>query len=245
MIIIPAIDIIKGKVVRLHQGDFNKEKVYSDDPLNVALGWQEKGAKLLHLVDLDGAKHGVIKNKDVMARILKGVRVPCEVGGGLREEADIEYYLDQGASRVVIGTKAFEDIGYLRKMTKKFKDKIVVSIDSSGGKVVKRGWQEKTGLLAVDVAGKMQEAGVRTIVVTDIATDGTLEGPNVESLRGILDSVDISVIASGGISCLDDIKRLKEMNKKNLEGVIIGRALYEGKIDLTKAILTSQNCNAL
>ena len=236
MIIIPALDIIKGKVVRLYQGDFSKDTVYSDDPLESALSWQGKGAEFLHLVDLDGAKYGEVKNRDILARIIKAVEVPCEVGGGLRNEADVEYFLKQGARRVVIGTKAFEDTAYLQKLVKKFGDKIVVSIDSSAGRLVKKGWQEKTELSAVTWAGKMQAKGVKTIVVTDIATDGTLEGPNIEGLKEILTKVEISVIASGGVSGLEDIKKLKALGSKNLEGVIVGRALYEGKLDLGEAI---------
>ncbi len=236
MIIIPAVDIIKGKVVRLLKGDFDEDTIYSDDPLESALSWQRKGAKFLHLVDLDGAKYGEVKNRDILARIIKAVEVPCEVGGGLRNEADIEYFLKQGARRVVIGTKAFEDLSYLQKLVKTFGDKIVVSIDSSAGRVVKKGWQEKTEFLAVTWAGKMEAAGVKTIVVTDIATDGTLEGPNIEGLKEILAKVEISVIASGGVSGLEDIKKLKAIASKNLEGVIVGRALYEGKLDLGEAI---------
>ena len=236
MIIIPALDIIKGKVVRLYQGDFNKDTVYSADPLESALSWQGKGAEFLHLVDLDGAKYGEVKNRDILACIIKAVEVPCEVGGGLRNEADIEYFLKQGARRVVIGTKAFEDTAYLQKLVKRFGDKIVVSIDSSAGRVVKKGWQEKTGSSAVTWAGKIQDAGVKRIVVTDIATDGTLEGPNIEGLKEILSLVEISVIASGGVSGLEDIKKLKAIGSKNLEGVIVGRALYEGKLDLGEAI---------
>ena len=236
MLIIPAIDIINGKVVRLEKGDFNKEKVYSLDPVEVAKAWEKKGAKLLHLVDLDGAREGYVKNAGVIANIIKNVKIPCEVGGGLREMSDIEYFLKKGAARAVIGTKAFEDSDYLGKLVFKFGDKIVVSVDFSGNKVVKKGWQEKTDLDPMAVIKDMQETGVKTIVVTDISVDGTLKGPKIDRLKEILDTVDISVIASGGISSLDDIKKLKEIKNKNLEGVIIGKALYEGRIDLQKAI---------
>lgn len=236
MIIIPAIDIISGKVVRLTQGDFNKEKVYSDDPVEMAVKWQDKGASLLHIVDLDGAKYGEAINKNVICEIIKGVKIPCEVGGGLRSVYDVEYFLKEGAHGVVLGTRAIEDEEFLRKMVSKFGEKIVVSIDFRGNEVTKEGWQEPTGLAPDEVIGRMREIGVKTIVVTDIATDGVLKGPNIERLRTILSSVNISVIASGGISDLEDIERLKEIATKNLKGVIIGRALYEGKIDLEKAI---------
>jgi len=236
MIIIPAIDIIKERVVRLHQGDFNKEKFYSDDPVQTALLWQEQGASFLHIVDLDGAKYGEIRNKEIISRIIKSVNMKCEVGGGLRDEKDIAYFLAQGAERVVLGTKAFEDSGYLKRLVSKFKEKIVVSIDFAGDKVVKKGWQEEMNLSPKAMIEKMQRAGVKTFIVTDIATDGTLKGPNVDKLKEILASGDISVIASGGISSIEDIKKLKDIGSKNLKGVIVGRALYEGKVDLREAI---------
>lgn len=236
MIIIPAIDLIQGRVVRLHQGDFSKEKFYSDDPVETAIAWQKKGAEFLHIVDLDGARFGEIKNRDIIGRIIKNVSMFCEVGGGIRDERDIEYFLKKGAKRIVLGTRVLEDVDYLKSIITRFSDRIVVSIDFAGKRVVKKGWQEDTGLRPDAVAMKMQEAGVKTIEVTDIAMDGTLRGPNIEMLKNILASIDILVIASGGISSLDDIKALRDIGSRHLEGVIIGRALYEGKIDLDKAI---------
>lgn len=236
MLIIPAIDIIDGKVVRLEKGDFNKEKVYSSDPLEAAKTWEEKGAKFLHIVDLDGARDGRPKNVGIIVNIIKNIKIPCEVGGGLRETSDIEYFLKNGAARVVIGTKAIEDIDYLEKLIFKFNERIIVSVDFSGNKVVKKGWQEKIDLEPMDAISQMHKKGVKTIVVTDIAVDGTLKGPNIENLKEILERVNIRVIASGGVSSLEDIKKLKEIKNKNLEGVIIGKALYEGKIDLIEAI---------
>ncbi len=236
MLIIPAIDIIKGQVVRLLKGDFNQETRYSSDPVEMALTWQKKGARFLHLVDLEGAKYGEPKNKDVVMRIIKAVKIPCQVGGGLRNENDIEYFLKQGSRRVVLGTSALEDMDYLERLTLKFNEKIVVSIDFSGGKVAKSGWQEKTDLSPLLAAKEIQRRGVRTIVVTDISTDGTLKGPNIEGLKEILASVEISVIASGGVSSIEDIKNLKGMKSKNLEGVIVGRALYEDKVILEDAL---------
>jgi len=206
MLIIPAIDIIKGNVVRLHQGNFNKEKLYSEDPVGTALGWQKKGASFLHIVDLDGARQGEVKNRDAISRIIKNVNIPCEVGGGLRDDKDIEYFLQQGARRVVLGTKALEDIDYLKKLLHRFNEKIVIGVDFAGERVAKKGWQEETDLRPDTVVRKMQKIGVKTVVITDIALDGTLMGPNIEKLKEILNSVDISVIASGGISTLEDIK---------------------------------------
>ena len=236
MLIIPAIDIIDGRVVRLHQGNFNKEKFYSDRPVAIALAWQKKGAGFLHLVDLDGAREGGLRNADMIADIMKAVRVPCEVGGGLRDIEDAEYYIKKGARRVVFGTKAFEDRAFLERLTGKLGDKIVVSVDFAGNRVVKKGWQEETDINPADVIGEMQRAGVKTLVMTDITLDGTLMGPAIDRIKEILRTIKVSLIVSGGISCLEDIKRLKEIETKNLEGVIIGRALYEGKIDLEEAI---------
>lgn len=236
MLIIPAIDIIEENVVRLEQGDFNKEKVYSNEPVEVAKAWEAKGARFLHIVDLDGAREGHVKNARIITRIIEAVKIPCEVGGGLREASDIEYFLKKGASRLVIGTRAFEDFNYLEKLVSKFDDKIVVSVDFSGNKVVKKGWQETTNLDPIVMIKEMQKMGVRTIVVTDISVDGTLMGPKIERLKEILDAVNISVIASGGISSIEDIKKLREIKNKNLEGIIIGKALYEGRIDLREAI---------
>jgi len=242
MIIIPAIDIINEKVVRLERGDFNREKVYSDEPALIAKDWEMKGARFLHIVDLDGAKEGRIKNGRTIIKIMKAVNIPCEVGGGLREMSDVEHFLKNGAARVVIGTKAFEDIDSIGKLISKFGDKIVISVDFSGNKVVKKGWQEKTDLDPIAVIKDMKKIGVSTIVVTDISVDGTLMGPKTDRLKEILNSVDISVIASGGISSLEDIRKLKGLNSKNLEGLIIGKALYEGRIDLKEAIDIANLC---
>ena len=236
MLIIPAIDIIQGKVVRLHQGDFNKITFYSDEPIKIAMAWQEKGARLLHLVDLEGARDGKLKNKDTIVDIVKNIDILCEIGGGIRTESDIEFFLNAGAKRVVIGTKALEGNASLGRLVSKYKEKIVVSIDFSGGRVAKKGWQEETDLTPGDCVDMMQEAGVKTIVVTDIRLDGTLKGPNVKRIKEIINSKDISVIASGGISSIEDIRKLKEIENKNLEGVIVGRALYEGKVKLEEAI---------
>ena len=196
MLIIPAIDIIGGKVVRLEKGDFSKQKAYHGDPVETAKRWESLGAKYLHIVDLDGAKEGVIKNSSVIVDIIKNVKMLCEVGGGLRELSDIEYFLNNGAKRVILGTRAFEDIEYLKKLVNTFKERIVVSVDFSGNKVVKKGWQEKTNLSPIVVVKEMEDIGVRTIVVTDISVDGTLIGPNTEKLKEILNAVNIAVIAS-------------------------------------------------
>ncbi|MFC1667518.1 1-(5-phosphoribosyl)-5-[(5-phosphoribosylamino)methylideneamino]imidazole-4-carboxamide isomerase [Candidatus Omnitrophota bacterium] len=241
MIVMPAIDIIQGRVVRLYQGDFNKETSYSDDPLETAIRWKEKGASFLHIVDLDGARYGEVKNKELITRIINEVDIACEVGGGLRDNKDIEYFVEQGAERLVLGTKAFEDTKSAEGLIARFGKKIAIGIDFARKNrdvyITKTGgWIESCDLSPDVAAKKMQEIGVKTIVLTDISKDGMLEGPNIEKIKEILDDVDVSVIASGGISTLEDIRRLKEIGSKNLEGIIIGRALYEGKIGLEEAI---------
>jgi len=247
MLIIPAIDILKGNVVRLYKGDFDKEKVYSNNGVDVALQWQKKGAQFLHIVDLDGARTGTPKNKGVIIDILKNVNVPCEVAGGLRREEDVEYYLERGARRVVLGTKAFEDRDFLDKMIKRFGEKISVSIDfnkTDSGKmyIAKAGWIKRTYLSVIDGINEIKKLGIKTIILTDISRDGTLLGPDIDNLKVILEDADISVIVSGGISSLDDIKLLKQnLEGVGLKGVIIGKALYEGKIDLAQAIDLSGN----
>ena len=236
MLIIPAIDIIGGKVVRLVKGNFNKKRIYSNNPLEMAKYLEKKGAELLHIVDLDGAREGKIKNQDIIAEIIKNIKTPCEVGGGIRDKSDIEYFLNSGARRVILGTKAFEDPRFLEELIKEFREKIAVGVDFHRDEVVKHGWKEKTGLDPIFMVQEMQKIGVKTIILTDISGDGTLKGPRIERLKQILNTVDISVIASGGISSLKDIKKLKEIENKNLEGVVIGKAIYESKIDLQEAI---------
>ena len=236
MIIIPAIDIINGKVVRLYQGDFNKEKSYSEDPVKMALKWQNKGASFLHIVDLDGAKYGEVRNRDIITSIIKSVNIPCEVGGGLRSDKDVEYFLKEGAARVIIGTKAFEDPEFLKNMISRFNEKIVLGIDFSGDKIAKKGWTEDTDLTPEAMLEKIKNIGVKTIVVTDIAVDGTLKGPNFQGVQDMLASIQIPLIASGGVSKIEDIKKLSEYESQGLQGVIIGKALYEGKIDFLEAL---------
>lgn len=236
MLIIPAIDIIGGKVVRLIKGNFNKKRIYSNSPLEMAKYLEKKGAELLHIVDLDGAREGKIKNQDIIVDVIKNIKTPCEVGGGIRDKSDIEYFLNSGARRVILSTRAFEDPVYLEELISEFREKIVVGVDFSGSEVVKKGWQETTGMNLMFIVREMKKIGVKTIEVTDISVDGTLKGPKIEKLKQILNTVDISVIASGGISSLEDIKKLKQIENKNLEGVIIGKALYEDKIDLQEAM---------
>lgn len=239
MLIIPAIDIKDGCVVRFVQGRLDK-KIYSRDPVKTARHWQRQGAKLIHIVDLDGASSGRPKNLDIVKQIAKIVDVPLEFGGGIRNVAIIKTMLDNGIWRVVLGTKAAEDKGFLKKVFKKFKDKIIVSIDAKDGRVLTAGWRRSHGNTDVLKFGRyLKEIGFKQVIYTDVSRDGTLKGPNIKGIKSLLKETGLNVIASGGISSLDDIGRLKLLEKKGLAGVIIGKALYEGKFTLTEALKLS------
>jgi len=236
MIIIPAIDIRGGKVVRLLQGDFTKETSYSDNPVEIARRWAEEGAEYLHIVDLDGAKTGEPKNLDLVRKIKDEVGIPIEMGGGLRSEDVVKEAFSIGVSRAIIGTRAFKDPEFLKGLLKQYKGDIAVGIDAKEKQVVAEGWISTTDLDAVDLARQMQDIGVETIIYTNVLRDGTLERPQFELVKEMLDSVDINVIISGGISSIDDIKGLMDLNKDNLYGVIVGKALYEGRVSLAEVI---------
>ncbi len=235
MIVIPAIDIRGGKVVRLIQGDVGLETIYSDSPTEMAEKWAAFGVKMIHIVDLDGAIEGSLKNFSLVKEIIKTVKTKVELGGGIRDEAVIKMVLDSGVDKVVIGTKALDE-KFLEKVEAKFKDRIVVSIDAREGLVYAKGWVLKTRVTAIDLAKKIESLRIKRINYTDISKDGTLEGPNIRSLQNLLKSTKIDVVASGGISTIDDIKNLKKLEKDGLVGVIIGKALYENTIDLKEAI---------
>jgi len=236
--IIPAIDIRGGKCVRLYQGDFSKETVFADDPLEMALQWQSIGATRLHIVDLDGAATGEAGNLDVIQRLVSAVFVPIEVGGGIRTVEAIENYIKIGVDRVVLGTSAVSHPGMVQDACHKFNQAIVVSIDARGGFVATHGWQKTTELSVVSFARSMVDLGVRRFVYTDIGRDGTLTEPNFTSLFELTDSTKFPVIASGGISSILHIKLLKKLG---VEGVIIGRALYTGDINLAQALSAAEN----
>ncbi len=238
MIILPAIDIRGGKCVRLQQGDYAKETCYADHPAEQAKEWQEKGGEIIHLVDLDGAKDGYPTNLEVVREICKSVDVPCELGGGIRSFEDAKRMLEAGVARVIVGTAAYKNPELLSDLIKEFgSEKVVLGIDAKNGKVAISGWLDTTDMEALDLAKDFVEKGIRRIIYTDIATDGMLKGPNYEEMARICDHVpNCQIIASGGVSCLEDIQKLKELNKDNLEGVIVGKALYDGKITLEDAI---------
>ncbi|MEK6777261.1 MAG: 1-(5-phosphoribosyl)-5-[(5-phosphoribosylamino)methylideneamino]imidazole-4-carboxamide isomerase [bacterium] len=236
MIVIPAIDLKNGKCVRLVQGNMDQETVYSDNPLQMARHWQDLGAELLHLVDLDGAIEGMPRNLDLIREIVKGLSIPVEVGGGIRSLETIDAYIREGADRVVIGTRAVEDPDFLTQACRRFPGKIIAGIDARNGYVAVQGWTQVTGRLATDFALEIQGQGVSAIIFTDIHRDGMQTGPNIESTRALAESVTIPVIASGGISSLEDIRALMRIEPSGVTGAITGRALYSGAMDLREAI---------
>lgn len=236
MIVIPAIDLKNGKCVRLVQGNMDQETVYSDNPLQMARHWEDLGAELLHLVDLDGAIEGMPRNLDLIREIVKGLSIPVEVGGGIRSLETIDAYIREGADRVVIGTRAVEDPDFLTQACRRFPGKIIAGIDARNGYVAVQGWTQVTGRLASDFALEIQGQGVSAIIFTDIHRDGMQTGPNIESTRALAESVTIPVIASGGISSLEDIRALMRIESSGVTGAITGRALYSGAMDLREAI---------
>ncbi|MDH5173866.1 MAG: 1-(5-phosphoribosyl)-5-[(5-phosphoribosylamino)methylideneamino]imidazole-4-carboxamide isomerase [Elusimicrobiota bacterium] len=236
MLVIPAIDIRGGNCVRLIQGKLEQETIFSKDPVFVAKLWQAQGAKKLHIVDLDGAFAGVIQNLELIAKIAKSIKVPVEVGGGIRDMDTIKAVLSGGVAEVILGTSAIYDTDTVKKALKKFRDKIVISIDSMGGKVAIGGWKEITAVRSATLAKRVAEMGVKKIIFTDIKKDGMLKGPNVKRIKAFAEKVRVPVIACGGISTLDDVKNIKELEEYGVSGMIIGKALYTGGIKLQEAI---------
>lgn len=236
MIVIPAVDIKGGNCVRLLQGRAEDETIYSDDPVAMAKKWQSQGAERLHVVDLDGAFSGEMKNMPVILEIARKLDIPVEVGGGIRDFGAIQELIDGGIFRVILGTAAINDREFLHAVLERWFEHITVGIDSRDGLVAVKGWQEVTRSDACTLAVEMADMGVTEIIVTDIKTDGMLTGPNTGLMSDIAGRVDISVIASGGISCIEDVVKLKELNLDNLNGIIVGKALYSNSIDLGEAI---------
>lgn len=236
MLIIPAIDLRNGKVVRLFQGNFKQEKIYSSDPVKVAKHWARQGAKLLHIVDLDGAASGKPKNLEVLKEIISQVGVGVEFGGGVRSIETISKLLDLGVQRVILGTKAASDAAFLKQAWKKFGDKIIVSIDAKSDKVLTQGWNQKASKTTFAFAKELKKIGFKQLIYTDISKDGTLTGPNILGIKKLLKETGLNVVASGGVANLKDLTNLNKLKKQGVVGVIIGKALYEGKFTLTEAL---------
>ena len=232
--IYPAIDLRGGQVVRLRQGLANAQTTYSNDPSAMARQWAEQGAQWLHVVDLDGAFDGTPKNWDSVRAILKVVKIPVQLGGGLREQQQIAEALAMGVSRCVVGTKACESQEFLSGLVHQFHDRIAVGIDARDGFVAVKGWTEKTKLGAIEFAQQIDRLGVRHIIFTDVSTDGMLTGPNYKAVATVCGAVQCQVIASGGVSQAADVSQLRKLAEQypNLDGVIIGKALYDGRVSL-------------
>jgi phosphoribosylformimino-5-aminoimidazole carboxamide ribotide isomerase len=236
MIIIPAIDIRGGRCVRLLQGDYDRETVYGADPVEMALRWQSLGAERLHVVDLDGARDGAGVNREVIARIAGSLTIPVQTGGGMRDEASIRWMLEHGVERCVVGTTAALEEDTARSLFERFGDSLILGLDARDGKVAVQGWRQTLDIKAVDLAVRLVDAGARRIIYTDIARDGMQTGANISGLQALAQAADVPVIASGGIGSLEDIISLRSLERWGVEGVITGKALYEGTLSLPEAI---------
>jgi len=237
MLVIPAIDLKNGKCVRLLQGRKSEMTVYNEDPVDVAKEFAAAGAEMIHVVDLDGAFNGAESpNRAVVKEIVESIDVAVEFGGGIRSLADVQELCSAGVARVVLGTVAAESTLLLKDFVGKFSSRICAGIDARDGRVMTRGWESATPLLAIDLARSVAECGIERIVYTDIARDGMLGGPNIEQTLAVARAANIKVTASGGVSSLDDIKRLRDASDSRLDSVIVGKALYEGKFKLEEAI---------
>lgn len=240
MIVIPAIDLRRGRCVRLMQGRKSDVTVYNDDPVAVAKEFAAAGAEMIHVVDLDGAfSETDSPNRAVVKSMLETVNVPIEFGGGVRSLEDAQVLVEEGVARIVLGTVAAESPGSLRQFVDRFSSKICVGIDARDGRVMSRGWETPTSLDAVELARSTASCGVERIIYTDISRDGALSGPNIEQTLAVVRAANVRVTASGGVSSLDDIKRLRDTDDSRLDSVIVGKALYEGKFKLEEAIRAS------
>jgi phosphoribosylformimino-5-aminoimidazole carboxamide ribotide isomerase len=234
--VIPAIDIQGGKAVRLRQGRAEDVTVFDDSPLSVARRFADAGASLIHVVDLDGAFSGKPENLDAILRIASSVGAAIEVGGGIRNYDTASRYLGGGVSRIVLGTSIIRDPGEVSRITKAYPGKVAAGIDAKDGAVAIRGWVEVTGVRAVDLALEMEKSGVSAFIYTDIARDGMMSGPNFESIRAFAKGLSTPVVASGGVTTLADVERLAGMSEEGVGAVIIGRAIYDGSVDLPEAL---------
>ena len=246
MIIIPAIDILGGKCVRLFQGNYNKETVYNDDPVGMAEKWEKEGAEIIHLVDLDGAKDGKPLNIDIIEKICKSVCIPCELGGGIRNVEYADIALSAGVSRVILGTAAIENELLVDELLNKYdNEKIVIGIDAKNGFVAVKGWREDSNIKAVELAVRFAKKGIGRFIYTDISRDGALIGPNYDGVAEFCSAVpNCNVIASGGVGNEKHIEKLISLKKAypNIEGVIVGKALYDGKVSMKSLLSAGFKC---
>lgn len=233
MKLFPAIDLFNGKAVRLYKGDYEKMTIYSENPQEIALDFYNKGAKCIHIVDLEGAKNGDTPNLETIKKIVSATDAFVEVGGGIRSIEVIKTYVDAGVDRVILGTAAVQNPEFLSEAVEKFGDKIAVGVDIKDGFVAIKGWTEKSTFTGLEFCKKMQEIGVKTIICTDISKDGAMQGTNHELYKSLKENLNVQIIASGGVSSIDDIKRLKDLD---IYGAIIGKAYYTGDIDLAEGL---------
>lgn len=236
----PAIDLRGGKCVRLQQGDYQRETVFGDDPLAMAARWVEQGARHLHLVDLDGAKSGSVENRDAVARIAREVKIPCELGGGIRDESAIQDLLDLGLERLVVGTKALKEPEWFRAMCRKFPHRLALGLDARDGMVATDGWLETSQTSAADLVNSLAGEPLAAVIYTDIAKDGMMQGPNLRSTEELNTATAFPLIASGGVSKLEDVSALTRIG---VAGCIIGRSLYEGAMTLPEVLATVEEVN--
>ncbi len=236
MEVIPAIDLLEGRCVRLYQGDYSQSQVFSENPVDIAKQWVDQGATRLHLVDLDGAKAGKVVNLKAIAAIAEAVSVPIEIGGGLRDRTSVQQVFNLGVEWAILGTIAVEQPQLVQELCTEFPEKIIIGIDARNGLVATRGWLETSEVLATQLAVQMQELGAAAIIYTDIHRDGTLTGPNLAALRELAQEISIPIIASGGVSSVSDLLSLLGLETQGVKGVIVGKALYTGDISLTEAI---------
>lgn len=237
MTIYPAIDIIDGACVRLVRGDYSQKTKFADDPCEVAKKWEASKGEFIHIVDLDGARNGETPNLELIKKIASEVNVPIEVGGGIRSMEVVDKYLQGGVERVIIGTSALKDPDFVKEAVVKYGDRIAVGIDAKDGMAAVCGWEEVSRTSAISLAKEMEKIGVKHIIYTDIATDGMLKGPNLEAMEEMVKAVSVNIIASGGVSSVEDVEKLKETG---VAGAIIGKALYTDKVDLAEAVAAAK-----
>ena len=236
MLVIPAIDIKNGRCVRLLQGRMSKETIYSEVPEEMALKWYDKGAERIHIVDLDGAIKGRPVNEEAIRRIVKAVPVPIQLGGGIRDLQTIEAYIDLGINEVILGTVAYKDPDFVIRSCETFPNKIIIGIDANKGRVSIEGWTEETEMTPVEMAKRFDNLGISSIIYTDIERDGMRTGPNIQATKDLAKEIKTPVIASGGVSKIEDIEKVLTISEYGVIGIITGRAIYEGKLDMVEAI---------